>query len=135
MKTPFIFGDGTPLQESAVFCAEMPSGFHSKLQLFSELQTLLRFPEYFGSNWDALEECIRDLAWLPLPGLVVLIHRDLPLESDLANLKIYLSILTGAVEKKQVVAGEGALGLAVVFPLDARQRVEQVLRDADGVSA
>ena len=30
----------------------------------------LAFPNYFGNNWDAFEECIRDLA--PAPGYVLL---------------------------------------------------------------
>jgi len=33
----------------------------------------MHFPDYFGSNWDALDECLADLDWLDLPGYVLLI--------------------------------------------------------------
>lgn len=37
----------------------------------------LRFPDYFGWNWDAFEEAIQDLAWLPAKGYVLVIdHFD-----------------------------------------------------------
>ncbi len=33
----------------------------------------MRFPAYFGKNWDALEESLRDLDWAPAPhGYLVL---------------------------------------------------------------
>lgn len=31
------------------------------------------FPAYFGRNWDAVDECLRDLSWLPAEGYVLLV--------------------------------------------------------------
>ena len=37
----------------------------------------LRFPGYFGQNWDALADCLSDLAWLDGAGWVlILVHCD-----------------------------------------------------------
>ncbi|HEX5503934.1 MAG TPA: barstar family protein [Thermomicrobiales bacterium] len=38
----------------------------------------LALPGYFGRNWDALEECLRDLSWAPAPGYVILYDRAAP---------------------------------------------------------
>lgn len=35
---------------------------------------VFRFPDYFGENWDALADCLIDLAWCKSKGYVILIE-------------------------------------------------------------
>lgn len=54
----------------------------------------LRFPAYYGANLDALEECLRDLSWLP-PGPVTLVWADTALRgADPRTHRAVLAILT-----------------------------------------
>lgn len=39
--------------------------------LFDEMAAALQFPYYFGENWDALDECLADLEWLPADAYVL----------------------------------------------------------------
>ena len=34
----------------------------------------LRFPDWFGDNWDALADCLGDLSWWPADGYLLLIE-------------------------------------------------------------
>lgn len=43
----------------------------NKNSLFKEIAIALEFPDYFGKNWDALTDCLRDLEWIPSSGYVV----------------------------------------------------------------
>lgn len=43
----------------------LDAGVRTRSELFERFSRLLSFPEYFGWNWDAFEECLRDLSWLP----------------------------------------------------------------------
>jgi RNAse (barnase) inhibitor barstar len=47
----------------------------SDQDLFAEFSSALKFPTYFGKNWNAFEECIRDLEWSPAKGYVIEITR------------------------------------------------------------
>jgi hypothetical protein len=40
------------------------SNVHNKEELLRQLFIKLRFPDYFGFNWDALYDCLRDFDWL-----------------------------------------------------------------------
>jgi len=42
-----------------------------KEQLLNHVATALRFPGYFGDNWDALEECLTDMEWADATGYVI----------------------------------------------------------------
>jgi RNAse (barnase) inhibitor barstar len=37
----------------------------SKAEFMAAVAQAMQFPGYFGRNWDALEDSLRDLAWLP----------------------------------------------------------------------
>jgi hypothetical protein len=40
---------------------------------FDECSAALQFPYYFGENWNAFDECLTDLEWLPADAYVLLI--------------------------------------------------------------
>lgn len=42
-----------------------------KEQFLNHTATALHFPEHFGHNWDALEECLTDLEWVDAEGYVI----------------------------------------------------------------
>jgi hypothetical protein len=45
-----------------------------KEQLLEQFASALAFPQWFGRNWDALEDCLGDLAWRAGDGHVLLIE-------------------------------------------------------------
>src|SRR6185436_4774837 len=78
------------------FLARLPGGITSKHRLLNELSTLLRFPDYFGENWDALWDCLSDLSWISEKAIFI-IHIDLP-EISHSDLKVYLRTLSEATD-------------------------------------
>ena len=67
--------------------------------LFGEFARALEFPDYFGHNWDALEECLADLEWIPAKGYVVLITDALAvIPDDQEEYETLLEVLNDAGE-------------------------------------
>lgn len=65
----------------------------------------LGFPDYYGRNWDALEECLGDLE-LGEGGMAVLVDQaDLARAADPESWNILLDILAAAAEDRRQ-AGE-----------------------------
>ncbi|MBE0616067.1 MAG: barstar family protein [Burkholderiales bacterium] len=47
---------------------------HDKQGFTGLVAKALAFPEWFGGNWDAFEDCLGDLSWHPAPGYVLLLE-------------------------------------------------------------
>ena len=94
-----------------------PTGFALKVikgrhcttpaNLFAEFAQVLEFPDYFGHNWDALEECLADLEWLPAKGYILLITEAGYVLPDDEEFETFLEILRDAGE----VWGNGQAGM------------------------
>lgn len=51
------------------------SAHHAKTkeELLDRFARALKFPRYFGGNWDALADCLADMGWAPAEGYVIVI--------------------------------------------------------------
>jgi hypothetical protein len=77
--------------------------------LFDEFAAALQFPCYFGENWDAFEECLNDLEWLPGDAYVLFITNSNRLleEESPEELRQLLDLLANAgAEWAKAVTGE-----------------------------
>lgn len=99
----------------------IPYPIDEKRVLMKLIADGLRFPSYFGFNWDALEECLADLSWLNV-GKVTLWHEGLPLANDPEQARRYLEILQTAVGEHQTLL------LDVWFPVRLREDIKALLR-------
>lgn len=122
-ETTFVFGEWSG---SVAFNVEVPSGIRSKKELLRLLGASLNFPDYYGVNWDAFEECIRDLSWLP-DGNVVIKHNDLPVENDEDSVQTYLAILRDAVAKWSDCEERNLIS---VFPIQLKSRVMSAVTES-----
>jgi RNAse (barnase) inhibitor barstar len=71
-----------------------------KTQFLNHAALALRFPEYFGNNWDAFEDCLTDLSWVDTEaGYVIYFdHVDPLLEHAHAHFETLLELFVDAVE-------------------------------------
>ena len=70
-----------------------------KQSFLQKVAEVMRFPDYFGYNWDALEECITDLDWCPAARYILIY--DYPegfSKAEPEQWKIAYDILRSAVE-------------------------------------
>ena len=117
----------------------VPSGFaartidgrraRTKAGLLSELARALEFPEGSGRNWDALEELLADLEWLPAAGyLIVVTDADQLLVGDSEGYDTFIQIAKDVAEEWAVPRHGAGARPAVPFHVC-------LLVDRDGVRA
>lgn len=69
-------------------------GAQDKEAMLARLAQALAFPEWFGGNWDALEDCLGDLSWRPGAGHVLVIEGQEDVPQD--DLGVLLDVLQAA---------------------------------------
>lgn len=75
---------------------------HTSQDLFHEFAAALQFPSYFGNNWDAFDEMITDLSWLPSSAyLPVITSAGEVLRHDPFRLPTFLHMLADAARFRQ----------------------------------
>jgi hypothetical protein len=72
------------------------AGAADKEALLARLAQALGFPDWFGGNWDALEDCLADLSWRAGAGHVFLLERHG--ELDLDDVGVLVDVLAAAAE-------------------------------------
>ena len=50
------------------------SNVATKEDFLRSISKVLKFPSYFGMNWDAFEECLTDFEWCNTTGYVIILH-------------------------------------------------------------
>src|SRR6185312_9466718 len=71
--------------------------------VFQEWSAALQFPYYFGHNWDAFDECITDLEWLPGTCYVLAVTQiDQVLPNFAEDFNIFVGSLRWAHEQWKI---------------------------------
>jgi len=70
------------------------SGAVDKSELLARFARALRFPTWFGGNWDALEDCLTDLSWVEGEGHVLLMDGAARLQAD--DFGVLVDVLSSA---------------------------------------
>lgn len=116
------------------FFVETPNGVSNKEELLNKYAERLHFPDYFGNNWDALEDLLKQLYWIKQDH-VIIYHHDLP-QLDNDDIQIFLSILDSAAVNKPLWAEEESrikLGykakqsVRFVFPKKLKEKIEHLI--------
>ena len=138
--------DGQPvkslIRSPARLALKVINGRHCKTPaaLFTEFAQALEFPDYFGHNWDALEECLADLEWLPAKGYILLITDAAHvLPDDEEEYETFLEVLRDAGE----AWGSGQAGMGarratpfhVLFAVSERERAQRAHWGMNAINA
>ena len=97
---------------------EIPSGIEDKRTLLDLYSRAFNFPDWFGYNWDALLDCLRDVG----TGVrqIIIRHSDIPFLSSPKYRTAYLDVLflTCTLHKGSIVA---------IFPSELLDEVDRII--------
>ena len=97
---------------------EIPAGIVDRNLLFTFYSTAFHFPDWFGYNWDAFLDCLRDVR--DSFSQITIQHSDIPFLSSPKDKEAYLCILllTCTLHKDNVI---------VKFPSELLDEIDEVI--------
>ena len=84
------------LGADGVYIVHIPPRIRSKEELMSAYLKNAELPEYFGMNWDSLEELLCDFSWIEQKNIAI-VHEDFPALQIEDVRVIYIDILRSAL--------------------------------------
>jgi len=84
---------------------------HSINNLYVEFADKLRFPDYFGFNGNAFDECINDLEWLEAIGYLLIVENgdELLIDDEKDSIDWFIETISAAGDEWSIpVEGEWA---------------------------
>ena len=117
----FFFGKCPKVFDSALYAQVGPDIITSD-ELLLDLKNKLKLPDYFGLNWNALFDCLKDFHWVEEDA--VILEHPYRLNLPPADARIYADILNDAVAFWQ---REGGIEFCVVFNKEDRQNILRYL--------
>ena len=115
--------EGATPPRGPVYVAQVPRGISAKDPLLRTLSQVLGVPEYFGGNWDALDECLSDLSWIEVDN-ICLWHEDLPLVNVPKEADAYLRVL------RHVLDEPGRKAVQINFPKSVKATIDSILNSS-----
>jgi hypothetical protein len=116
-----FLADPHAFQRPGAFVARLGT-VDGKAALMDALARALELPDWFGRNWDALDEVLGDLSWIT-EREVALVHEELPHLG--AGLPTYLTILSDAVAAWQ--GSDDPHRFSVIFPQRSHLEIARAL--------
>jgi len=96
------------LQDGAYVRWLMGSRMTNKSSLLDEFSAALQFPYYFGSNWDAFDECLQQMVIPDLHSIILLIYdANRVLQSQPEQLQTFIASIEDARHAYQRPAFQG----------------------------
>lgn len=92
------------------------AGCANKADFLAQVAEALRFPDWFGHNWDALADCLGDMSWSPGIGYVlVLEHAERFAAAAPTDFATAIDVLDGAARDR----GENSAAMWTFIDLNA----------------
>ena len=122
MNRLFI-GDAQQIDTTDTAVVRIPANIELVEQFFAIVKEQLGLPVYFGNNWDAFSESLRDLSWVP-QRTVALVHQGRTFTDDHSWLT-YLGVLKECIEDW---GDDEEHRLVAVFPESCREELRTLNR-------